>query len=71
MTNDFPISRFSSKRLRKMRERKGLKMADVVHRMQCTLPTYGGWERGTTKPSAGDITILCCVLGCSPEDLHE
>jgi len=54
-----------------MRERKGLKMADVVHRMQCTLPTYGGWEQGTTKPSAGDITILCCVLGCSPEDLHE
>lgn len=69
--DEFNPTRFSGRRLQKMRERAKMTQAKVSEKLGCSPVSYCNWERGKARPSADYICGLCRVLSCEVYDLYE
>lgn len=60
---------FDLNRLRVIRERAGLTLADIAVRCGVTLGTARGWENGRNTPTETSATRLAEILDIHPADL--
>ena len=56
-------------RLRALRTKKGLTLAQLAEKVGVTLQVVGNWERGTTEITLGDALKVCRALDCSLDEL--
>ena len=56
-------------RLRALRTKKGLTLAELADKIGTNYQAVGRWERGTTEITLGDALKVCRVLGCSLDEL--
>jgi transcriptional regulator with XRE-family HTH domain len=63
--------RFSSHRLRKLREAAGLSRQDLADATRRSWFSVYGWERGTAAPSIEALARIPSALDCKHDDLFE
>lgn len=56
-------------RLRRLRNRAGLSLAEVAKRMGVSAPSVSGWENGRARPKRGRMAKLAAILCVPTSDL--
>jgi transcriptional regulator with XRE-family HTH domain len=64
-----PTYRTVHKRLRQVRQAKGLTLSEASKIARITAATLGSWERGDRKPTLENLILLCNRYDISIESL--
>ncbi len=57
--------------LRKMREKRNIKQADMARAIKTTQSTYSMYETGRAFPSSEELTALCEIFDVKPWSVYE
>lgn len=57
--------------LRKMRERRNIKQADIARAIKTTQSTYSMFETGRALPSNEELDTLCAIFDVKPWNVYE
>ena len=57
--------------IKTLREKKGLRQADIAEELQIDRSAVAKWETGEAMPKSDKLPKLAKVLGCTIEDLYN
>ena len=63
------ISGTFAKRLKELREEKGVLQSELAKMLGIATPTYSNWEQGRTLPAITYLPILADYFGVTTDDL--
>lgn len=69
VTDNNSLNGTFSKRLKELREGKGLRQSDMAKICGIAVPSYSNWEQGRALPPLGQIPVLANLFGVSADYL--